>query len=135
MQTALPDYVATATNIINHAPTVTPASQTYPTPAPGTFTWTWVPDGIGETNITGVKVNSYNANDTSVNLEFLHTGTLSPGNTWSSTVPTLSGSISSQPLGGTSGLPSGTIVKLKEETQNSWPANDGGFMVVLVPVL
>ena len=128
-------YVATATNIMNFVPKVTPATQTYPTPGGGSFTWNWVPDGIGQTNITGVKVKSYNSIDTTVDVEFLHTGTLSPGNTWSSTVPSLSGSISSQPFGGTSGLPSGTFVKLKEETQNSWPVIDGGFMVVLVPVL
>jgi hypothetical protein len=128
-------YVATATNIVNYEPKVTPATQTYPTPAPGTFTWNWVPDPIGQTNITGVKVNSFIIGDTTINLEFLHTGTLSPGNTWSSTVPTLSGTVASQPFGGTAGLPSGVIVRLKEETQNSWPANDGGFMVVLVPIL
>ena len=128
----LEKFDAIATNIINSAPTVTPLSQTYPTPIPGsTFTYTWTPDGIGQTNITGVKVNS--GADTTVNLEFLHTGTLSPGNTWSSVNPTLSGTVPSQPFGGTTGIPSGTTVILKQETQGYFPLPGGGFEIVLVP--
>jgi len=130
----LPKYDATATNIVNYTPTVTPLTQTYPTIIPGsTYTYNWTADGIGQTNITGVKVAS--DGDSTVDLEFIHAGTLSPGGTWSSTNPDLSGTIPSQPLGGTNGIPSGTIVKLKQETQNYFPIQGGGFVIVMVPKL
>lgn len=127
-------FDAIATNIVNYAPTVTPLTQTYPTPIPGsTFTYNWTADGIGQCNITSVKLSS--GIDSTVELEFIHTGTLSPGNTWSSVNPTLSGTVPSQPMGGTSGIPAGTTVKLKEETQNYLPIQGGGFVIVIVPKL
>lgn len=126
----IPTMVVLASNFKNYPPTVTPVTQTYPTPS-GTFTWNWVADAIGETNITDVKMNSFG--DSTVNLEFLHTGTLSPGNTWQSTNPNMSGSIPSAPLGGTYGVPSGIAIKLKAETQNYLPIPGGGYMIVVIP--
>ncbi len=122
--------VALGANFKNYAPTVTPLTKTYPTPL-GTFTWTWVPDATGETNITGINVSSFN--DSSVNLEFVHTGTLSPGNTWQSTNPTTSGTIASQPLGGSYGIPAGTRVKFKAETQRDFVSPNGDYVIVLTP--
>jgi hypothetical protein len=50
--------VATAfiNNIQNNAPSVTPASETYPKPDGGNFTWTWIPDPIGMFDIQNVTL-------------------------------------------------------------------------------
>jgi hypothetical protein len=106
----------TGSNFRNQAPAVTPKKQTYPTPT-GTFTYDWVPDGVGMVNITGVKLESFD--DSTASLEFIHGPINSPGNFWSSTNPDASGTIPSITIAG--GVPGNTIIYLKGVGQKHDP--------------
>jgi hypothetical protein len=65
--------VATAVikNIQNNAPSVTPASETYPKPDGSNFTWTWIPNPIGMFDIQNVTISdSLVLNDSTLVLNF-----------------------------------------------------------------
>jgi hypothetical protein len=126
----MPVIIASAMNYVNHAPTVTPLTQSYPTPGGGTYTYTWIPDAIGQMNIVDIRVLSFD--DSTVDIEFLHANTRTPAANWQSTLPALSGTIASQLFGGTAGVPSGFVVKLKRERQ-VFGTTGGVPMVELLP--
>lgn len=113
----LPTITVTASNFKNYAPTVTPASQTY-TDIYSSFTLKsdWIPDGTGQTNITGVNLVNFGA-DSLVNLDFVHTAALSPGFILKSS-PGNTDTIPATPLGGSRGFPQGVTMKLIRQNQN-----------------
>lgn len=117
----IPMIVVSASNFLNYVPSVSPSSKTY---IDG-ITWSWIPDGIGLTNITAVKfLNGLTLSDSTVffdgdsivRIEFLHTGALNPGFNWQTAAN--SGTVPTMPLGGTAGLPDGVDMKLTRRDQS-----------------
>lgn len=112
----IPTVIVLASNFKNYPPTVSPLSQTYTDPlGVSTITFDWIQDGTGQTNITGVTLASFN--DSTIYLDFVHTGAVSPGFNWRTSLGQ-SGTIPLTPLGGTFGIPSGVTMKLTRHDQS-----------------
>jgi hypothetical protein len=113
----LPTVLALASNFKNFAPTVKPLTQTYVDPlGTSTYTWGWIPDGVGLTNITDVTLKAFDFNDSTVTLELVHTGTLHTGFNWSTSLGN-SGTFPPEPFGGSQGLPQVMTIKLAPRDQ------------------
>lgn len=112
----------TASNIQNFAPNVTPASG-----SSGNASATWVPDGIGISNMTGIGT-AILAPDNSVNILLLHSGTILPK--W--TITDQSGTYNT---GGTSspGTPPGIVFIAKDSAQ-TYDKVSGVYIYTVTPL-
>ena len=108
-------------NFKNYKPSVTPLIQTYHDYLGfSSFTWEWIPDDIGVTNITGVTLEDYNESASTVTLKLVHTGAMDAGFNWSTSLGN-SGSVAPKPSGGSSGMPRSLRLKLERKDQTDPP--------------
>ncbi|MGZ8511603.1 MAG: hypothetical protein ACXWWA_14550 [Chitinophagaceae bacterium] len=113
----LPTVLTVASNFKNFAPTVTPLTQTYADPfGVSTYTWEWIRDGVGLTNIIDVTLTSFDFDDSTVNFELIHSGTLHTGFNWHTSLGN-AGTWPPQPFGGSQGLPQVMTMKLAPRNQ------------------
>ena len=118
---------------VNYAPTVTPIQMRYTFGTGSWDDWTWIADGIGEINVTGVSAlsengRSYNQEKNSVRILLIHKGCLLPKYDYKDSNGT------SKTLGGDSmdGIPDSFDIDLTTSTSPTF-LPDGHIQVKIIP--
>jgi len=122
-------------DIENQNATVTPAVQTY-TFGETSITFTWVNNPhTGYINIAGAEPITYSAEDSLLDLRFIHEGAVDVDMDW--IMQTSSGSLSGNSGGGEAmddGVPGGVLMKLVEREQIIRQENGMGVYIKITPI-
>lgn len=122
-------------DIVNQNATVTPAVQTYEVGGSSiTFTWMNNPH-TGYINITGAQPLTYSAEDTLMDLKFIHEHVTNVDMDWVAKIG--SGSTSGTLGGGeplSEGVPAGTLMKVVDREQIIKQENGMGIYIKITPI-